>query len=1160
MHPKFIHLCTQSDYSIISGLNKPKELIQQAYKLNMPALGITDYGNFYGAIKFYTSAMEYGIKPIFGVKFKIKFNFISSLSLINIIALDTIGYRNLILLISKSRTNFDPTSCIKEDIIIYQDWLLECRKGLLILSGGYNGDFGKYILNNNQKIINEFINFYNTYFLDFYYFEIHRTNRIYEEEYIQSILKLSKIYEIPIVATNDVCFIHKRDFDIYKIKLSIHQGVTLKKYTNHTNCSHEQFMKSEQEMCLLFSDIPEVLRNSIEIAQRCNVSIPTGNYFLPIFSKENTDEKQLLINISLNGLKNRLNVLYPDSKIRKLMEIKYRNRLHEELDVINKMNFPGYFLIVMEFVKWAKKNDIPVGPGRGSGAGSLVAYSINITELDPLRFGLIFERFLNHERRSMPDFDIDFCMEKRDLVIEHVAQVYGKDRVAQIITFGTMSARAVIRDVGRVLGYPYGFVNSISKLIPLDIGITLKQSLLKDLDFFNLYDKNIEVKRLVDISQRLEGVIRNTGKHAGGIVISPSKLKKFTPVQCDDNIFITQFDKNDIDYIGLLKFDFLGLRTLTILHSAVRMINKRLKYKNQKLIHLNHISLQDKKSFELLNTGNTIAVFQLESYGMRNLILRLQPDCFEDIISLIALFRPGPLQSGMVDNFINRKHGKEPISYPDKKWQHISLKPILESTYGIILYQEQVMKIAQVLSGYSLSQADILQRAMSKKNFKEMSNQRIKFQKCAMINGISNLLSSKIFDLLEKFSGYGFNKSHSSAYALISYQTLWLKSNYPSEFMASVMSADIDNSDKIKILIYECRRMKIKIIPPDINISEYFFTVSKNNHIIYGLGAIKGLGKNVVKEIILSRKKVKIFHSLFEFCINVSSQCINKRVLEKLIFSGSFDSFKVSREILFYSISDAIQLSNQNKKLNNICQLTLLKPLEKENKILSINYKKSKNLFWTNKKILCHERDVIGFYLTGNPICEYLSELKYYTNGFRIRDIVISKKSKITIFGIISSISMKITKKKKNIIFLELIDHPDKVEVIIFDYIEKFYKKYLKKDNIVIIKGYVSKIDAFNSIKCIAHKIIDINYYRDKYVKKLVLYIKNHDIYDALYNDIKNIITPFLGGKIPIYICNMISRPKSNFKLHCRWNVKIHQKLLNRLKFLLGKDSVHLMF
>ncbi|CAL4042553.1 DNA polymerase III subunit alpha [Buchnera aphidicola (Phyllaphis fagi)] len=1166
MDPKFIHLCVRSDYSITSGLSKPRELIHRSYKLNMPALGIVDYGNLYGAIKFYRCCYKMGIKPIFGVKFKLKSDFLNNkLSKINILALNNTGYHNLILLISKAYEKKYKFIYSKNDIVIHQSWLIKYKDGLIILSGGYHGDFGKHLVKNNNQVIKNFVDFYHTHFPKSYYLEVTRTNREYEEEYIKYAIQLSKYENFPIVATNDVCFINKNDFYAHKIRVSIYKGIPLNSEKFYSHYSAEQFMKSEEEMCSLFSDIPEALENSVIIAKRCNVIVKTGKYFLPIFPTGSKNVKNFLIFKSVQGLKNRLKRLSFNEKNKRFIYKKYQNRLFYELEIINKMKFPGYFLVVMEFVQWAKNNNIPVGPGRGSGAGSLVAYSLNITELDPLSFDLLFERFLNPDRISMPDFDIDFCMEKRDLVIDHVSKFYGNNNVAQIITFGTMSAKSVIRDVGRSLGYPYGFVNKISQLIPSDIGITLEKALSNKFELIQLYNQDIEVKKLINISKQLEGVVKNIGKHAGGIVIAPKKLINFTPLQYDNhNIFITQFDKDDIDYVGLLKFDFLGLRTLTIIDSALKMINKSLNQNQQKKINLNEIPLNDTKSFKLLKNAKTTAVFQLESYGMKDLILKLQPDCFEDIISLIALFRPGPLQSGMVDNFINRKQGKELIAYPDIKWQHKSLKPILESTYGIILYQEQVMQIAQVLSGYTLSYSDILLRAMSKKKYKEMSHQRVYFQLSAYKKGISKELSEKIFDLLEKFAGYGFNKSHSAAYALISYQTLWIKSNYPSEFMSAVMNADIDNTDKIKISIQECLRMKLTILSPNINYSDYFFKVNSKNEIIYGLGAIKGIGRLVVESIMGARKKIKKFSSLFDLCINVDHKKINKRILEKLIFSGSLDSFNISRFELINLIPKAIKLSNQYLNSKHINQLVLFKPLLYDFKKIE-NIKYINNVinfpYWSNKIQADLEKDALGFYFITNPVNEYIDELLNYTNGFMIKHINCDQKNKIVkIFGIINEMRSKFTKTNNKVVFLEFIDGNSQIEVIIFNNLLNKYKYFLKKGNILIITGCILFNNINKKFKLIAYSLLDLNQARNKYVKKIVLIIVENTHNKKILNDIRLIINQCNIGEIPILMYYKKINMKSYSIINQTSNVTISDSLINKFKYLLGSKNVHLVF
>ena len=771
--PRFVHLRTHTDFSMIDGIVKVKPLVKACAANNMVALALTDFTNFCGVVRFYGETLSSGIKPIIGADVHVKSELCGEeLFTLTLLAKNNEGYKNITLLLSKAyqRGYVDLP-------YIDQEWLIEHREGVIVLSGGTQGDIAKKLLKENISEAESAVSFYQEFFPDHFYLSLSRTGRPDEERYIQAALKLAEEHDLPLVATNDVVFLAPDDFEAHEIRVAIHDGYTLDDPKRPKRYTEQQYFRSEEEMCDLFADIPSALENTVLIAQRCNVTLRLGEYFLPKFPTGELSTEDYLVMKAKEGLEERLAFLFPDEKVRAERRPEYDERLQVELDVINQMGFPGYFLIVMEFIQWSKDNDIPVGPGRGSGAGSLVAYALKITDLDPLEFDLLFERFLNPERVSMPDFDVDFCMDGRDRVIDHVAETYGRGAVSQIITFGTMAAKAVIRDVGRVLGHPYGFVDRISKMIPPDPGMTLAKAFEAEPQLQVAYDSDEEVKSLIDMARKLEGVTRNAGKHAGGVVISPSLITDFAPLYCDNEGLhpVTHFDKNDVEYAGLVKFDFLGLRTLTIIKWALDMINARLTREGKPPVDIAAIPLDDPESFELLKRSETTAVFQLESRGMKDLIKRLQPDCFEDIIALVALFRPGPLQSGMVDNFIDRKHGREEVSYPDANYQHESLKPILEPTYGIILYQEQVMQIAQVLAGYTLGGADLLRRAMGKKKPEEMAKQRSVFKEGAEKNGVDGELSMKIFDLVEKFAGYGFNKSHSAAYALVSYQTLWLK-------------------------------------------------------------------------------------------------------------------------------------------------------------------------------------------------------------------------------------------------------------------------------------------------------------------------------------------------------------------------------------------------
>ncbi|QCI21548.1 DNA polymerase III subunit alpha [Buchnera aphidicola (Hyadaphis tataricae)] len=1079
--PNFIHLQVHSDYSMVDGLSSPEDIVKKSVLFNMPAVAITDYNNLYGVIKFYNISHKLGVKPIIGVTVKFVSDLLSNeLTTVTLLASTQEGYKNLVILISRAHE----FRHLNNNITIKKKWLSEVSKGLILLSGGCQGEIGKILLHGNKFLLSNCLSFYEKYFPNAYYLELLRTNRNNEEEYLHLAVDLSYFKGIPVVATNNVCFLNKEDFKVHKIRIAIHEGEILKNSKIQSDYSTQQFFKSELEMCSLFSDIPEALLNSVEIAKRCNVFISANKYFLPRFFTGNVSVEKYLIRIAYKGIKKRLQVFCSvHNKDYKNLYEKYISRLDMELNIINEMGFPSYFLIVMEFINWAKKNNIPVGPGRGSGAGSLVAYALNITEVNPLCFDLLFERFLNPERISLPDLDIDFCMEKRDKVIEHVSNLYGRESVAQIITFGTMTAKSVVRDVGRVLGYPYGFVNKLSKLIPLDPGITLDEAILKEPELSHLYKNEEDVKVLINLSKKLEGTKRNVGKHAGGVIISPTKITDFCPLYFDEqgNNPVTQFDKNDIEHVGLVKFDFLGLRTLTIINYSVEMINKKLKVQQEELININLIPLNDKKCFQLLNQSATTAIFQLESYGMKDLITRLRPDCFEDLIALVALFRPGPLQSGMVDNFINRKHGKEQISYPDRKWQHVLLKPILKSTYGIILYQEQVMQIAQTLGGYTLGSADILRRAMSKKNFKDMSKQRAIFESGAFKNGIDKKLSRKIFDLLEKFAGYGFNKSHSVAYALLSYQTLWLKTHYPAEFMAAAMTSEIDNTDKIIILFYESFNLGVNIIPPNVNISQYEFYVNQEDNIVYGMGAIKGIGENSVCDLIKEREKNGIFHSLFDLCMRVDSSKITRRVLEKLIMSGSCDCFNESRDHLLDSINDALKTSKEVIKIKNFKQDSLFGVFK--NEVYKIRKKNVINTATVKKNNFHNEYEVLGFYLTDHPINDYAEELKKYLGNITFSKLKIIKNKIILVAGIIISIKIKKTKNNDRMAILILDDKTSRLEVVIFKKLLNQYESILKIHDLLFVKGTINTKFVNKNVSMTALYLMDLNMIRTTHIK-----------------------------------------------------------------------------
>ncbi|MBS0923479.1 DNA polymerase III subunit alpha [Providencia sp. JGM181] len=1156
--PRFIHLRVHSDYSMIDGLAKTGPLVKKVAAMGMPAFAITDFTNLCGLVKFYGAAHGAGIKPIIGADFYMESEQLGDeVAHLTVLARNNEGYQNLTLLISEAYQKgygaIGPT--------IHRDWLIKHKEGLILLSGGRKGDVGQFLLRGNQALVDESLAFYQTHFPDAYYLELIRTGRPDEESYLHAAVELATQRGLPVVATNDVCFIESSDFDAHEIRVAIHDGFTLADPKRPKNYSPQQYLRTEEEMCELFADIPEALENSVEIAKRCNVTIRLGEYFLPKFPTGDMETEDFLVMRSKEGLEERLKFLFPDEKVRAERRPEYDERLEIELNVINQMGFPGYFLIVMEFIQWSKDNGVPVGPGRGSGAGSLVAYALKITDLDPLELDLLFERFLNPERVSMPDFDVDFCMEKRDQVIDHVAQMYGRDAVSQIITFGTMAAKAVIRDVGRVLGHPYGFVDRISKLVPPDPGMTLEKAFEAEPQLPEIYEADEEVKALIDMARKLEGVTRNAGKHAGGVVIAPTKITDFAPLYCDaeGNNPVTQFDKNDVEYAGLVKFDFLGLRTLTIINWALEMINARRAKKNLEPIDIAAIPLQDKKSFDMLQRSETTAVFQLESRGMKDLIKRLQPDCFEDMIALVALFRPGPLQSGMVDNFIDRKHGREEISYPDVNWQHESLKPVLEPTYGIILYQEQVMQIAQVLAGYTLGGADMLRRAMGKKKPEEMAKQRSVFEEGSIKNGVDGELSMKIFDLVEKFAGYGFNKSHSAAYALVSYQTLWLKAHYPAEFMAAVMTADMDNTEKVVGLVDECWRMGLKVLPPDINSGLYHFHVNDEGEIVYGIGAIKGVGEGPIEAIIEARQQGGIFKEIFDLCARVDIKKINRRVMEKLIMAGAFDHLGPHRAALMSSLEDALKAADQHAKAEAIGQGDMFGVLAEAPEQVESSYASVPK--WPEQVVLEGERETLGLYLTGHPITRYLSEIERYTNGLRLKDVNPTPRGQVTtVVGLVLSAKVITTKRGNRIGICTLDDRSGRLDIMLFsDALDK-YQHMLEKDNILIATGQVSFDDFNGGNKMTVRELMDIGEAREKYARGLAISLSDKQINDQLLNRLRNALEPHRSGTIPVHLYYQKDDARAKLKFGVVWRVTPVDPLLNDLRTLLGSEQVELEF
>ena len=1162
--PAFIHLRIHSDYSMSDGLKKVKPIVARAAELKMPAIALTDQTNLCGLVKYYHAAHGAGLKPIIGCDFWVKSDALEGeLSRIVVLTTNNAGYKNLTELISKAYLR----GHIQGKAVIDRDWLIDHTEGLILLSGGREGDVGKALLKGNREFVDEMVSFYQQYFPNRFYLELIRTGRNDEENYIHLAVDLAASHNLPVVATNEVMFLSPEDFDAHEIRVAIHDGFTLDDKRRPRKYSKEQYLRTEEEMVALFADIPEALANSVEIAKRCNVTVRLGEYVLPDFPTEGLSIEDYLVKVSEEGLQERLEFLFdkdaPDFAEKRKP---YDERLAIELEVVNNMGFPGYFLIVMEFIQWSKDNNIPVGPGRGSGAGSLVAYAQKITDLDPLEYDLLFERFLNPERVSMPDFDIDFCMDRRDEVIDHVAELYGRDAVSQIITFGTMAAKAVIRDVGRVLGHPYGFVDRISKLIPPTPGMTLAKAFEEEPKLPEVYAQDSDVKDLIDMCRILEGTTRNAGKHAGGVVISPTTITDFAPLYCDEEGKnpVTQFDKNDVEDAGLVKFDFLGLRTLTILQWAIEMADAKLLKQGKEPINLAAIDLEDKASFKVLLKSETTAVFQLESSGMKSLIAKLKPDCFEDIIALVALFRPGPLQSGMVDNFIERKHGREAISYPDETWQHIDLKPILEPTYGIILYQEQVMQIAQVLAGYSLGGADMLRRAMGKKKPEEMAKQRAGFEAGAVGRGVDGELAMKIFDLVEKFAGYGFNKSHSAAYALVSYQTLWMKTHFPAPFMAAVMSADMDNTDKIVTLVDECSNMGIDLLPPDVNLGQYKFTVNDEDQIIYGIGAVKGVGEGPIEAIITARESGGDFIDLFDFCARVDLKKINKRVLEKLIKSGAMDSLGPKRKdgphraAIFESLTEALKAAEQHAKAQALGQNDLFGLINEEPEDNRQSYKEVPK--WPEQQWLDGEKETLGLYLTGHPINRYLSEIKRYATG-RLVSLQPTNKDKTTVaVGLVLGVRVLVNKRGRRWALVTLDDKSARMDIRLFPDDYDRFAELLVSDAILVCSGQVSFDDYSGGITMTARDIMTIADARENYVTSLDLQVDKNQLSGQFIEQFTQVLTPYKDGICPIRVFYQRDEAQGMLELGVQWRVSPSDMLLYNLKTLLGDEQVELKF
>ncbi len=1534
MHPAFVHLRLHSEFSLVDGIVKIKPLVKRLAELNMPAIAVTEHTNLFSLVKFYKAALGQGIKPIAGSDVLI-FNPEDSATphRLTLLVNNHTGYITLTELISKAYQEGQHQGVP----MLRPEWIVANHKGLIALSGAMSGDIGKALLAENLEAAKRLAEFWGGLFPQSFYLEVQRLGKPDEERYIAAVVELALATGLSVVATNDVRFIHQQDFAAHEVRVCINQSRVLDDSRRPKDYTDQQYLRSVEEMQTLFFDLPEALENSVEIAKRCNLKLTLGENFLPDFPvPEGMNLGEFMAEESMKGLEQRL-LQYPavgngtDEENR----VVYYQRLDFELKMITQMGFPGYFMIVADFIQWAKNNLIPVGPGRGSGAGSLVAYALKITDLDPIEFDLLFERFLNPERVSMPDFDVDFCMDRRDEVIDYVARHYGRDHVAQIITYGSMAAKAVIRDVGRVLGFGYGFVDRLAKLIPFEIGMTLTKALKDSPELKQLYDAEEEVKTLIDMALSLEGTARNAGKHAGGVVISPTKLTDFTPLYCDQdgNNLVTQFDKDDVEAVGLVKFDFLGLRTLTIIDWALQDINAKQKQQGKPLVDITTIPRDDAATYRLLTNALTTAVFQLESRGMKELIKKLKPDCFDDIIALVALFRPGPLESGMVDDYINVKHGAK------AEYAHPLLMPILKPTNGVILYQEQVMQIAREMALYTLGGADMLRRAMGKKKPEEMAKERHKFTAGAIENQVDEKIATYVFDLMEKFAGYGFNKtiakstkirtvkdikniedcqvgdvvfsmnadgsvvqsnvvalhdhgnvplwlvefddgtqerctvdhkwltddgqvplwkilsmgmqvwggsasqtryintpetmpnlyepnphgakfrqrhcdvlwrtcknpekstntfsnlprllrqtprnscanmqrlsaysgnatkifsnskehlgtfgcartagytieklargksrkiqcdscksscvteiiengsvfralsgrkrfytqraiklwrnenaqtsrfcsqktknsyrgrwtlaffthsfartissssstrpltesrnyetqlavnsfidarlqrqyrridyagfsdtvqqnrrqhldggvvfrkpvrttflgwhqgydlevdhpehnfllasglccsnSHSAAYALVAYQTAWLKSHYRPEFMAAVLSADMDNTDKVVILIEECKQMKLDIHPPTINVSKYKFTVNDQGHIIYGLGALKGVGEAAIEEMLLERDQYGLFSGLYDLCKRVDLRKFNRRVLEALIRAGAFDEFDANRAGHLAELPIVLKVAEQHGKMAKTGQNDLFGLAVNADDLEDVDAYNTMVEPWSENERLNAEKLVLGLFLTGHPINQYEAELKQFTSG-SIESLLAnverskSRKMEARTAGLVVEVRTRQTKQGKIMGFATIDDRTGRLEIAVFGEVYEKYRGIFTRDSLLIAEGALGVDDYLGTLRLTVEKLYTMEQGREAFARSIQLIWnvagrKDQDFVARLMA----VLEPFKGGSCPVGIGYTSNIAKANLLLGDEWRIHPTDELLARLTALLGSDAVEIKY
>lgn len=1156
--PRFIHLRLHSEYSISDGIVQIDQAIARAVSDGMPALGISDLANLFGMVKFYKGARGKGIKPVVGVDAWITNDVDRDKPFrVVLICKNRKGYGQLCELLTRAYLE----NKYRGRAEMRQEWFQDgAASDLICLSGAMSGDVGQALINGNGELAERLAGEWARLFPGGFYIELQRAGHAGSEAYVRQAVVLAGRLGLPVVATHPVQFLKREDFKAHEARVCIAQGYVLADKRRPRDFTEEQYLKSQDEMCALFADLPEALENSVEIARRCSLTVQLGKNFLPLFpTPEGMSLDDFLVLEAKQGLEERLAQLYPDPDERDRQRPRYQERLKFETDTIIQMGFPGYFLIVADFIQWAKNNGVPVGPGRGSGAGSLVAYSLKITDLDPTAYALLFERFLNPERVSMPDFDIDFCQDNRYRVIEYVRERYGKEAVSQIATFGTMASKAVVRDVGRVLDLPYGLCDRLSKLIPIEGAkpVSLAKAYEMESQIGEMMKDGNDgesVQELWSLAEPLEGLSRNVGMHAGGVLIAPGKLTDFCPLYIadgDDATPVSQFDKDDVEAVGLVKFDFLGLRNLTIIELAVEYVERLTGTKPD----LAALPFTDPAAYQILKDANTTAIFQVESDGMKKLLKKLAPDRFEDIIAVLALYRPGPLGSGMVDDFILRKKGQQEIDY-----FHPDLKPCLEPTYGVIVYQEQVMQISQIIGGYTLGGADMLRRAMGKKKADEMAKHRETIAAGAKQKGYDPALAEQLFDLMTKFAEYGFNKSHTAAYAVVTYHTAWLKAHHCAAFMAATMSADLDNTDTIKIFFEDAVANGITILPPDVNASDYRFVPTDRKTIRYGLGAIKGVGEPAVRSILAARDAGGAYKDLFDLCTRVDRRLVNRRVIEALIRSGAFDLIEPSgsadRARLLATVSLAMEAAEQAAA--NAMQGGLF-DLVPEAAGAAPEYVSARP--WTERERLKEEKTAIGFFLSGHPFNSFKDEVRRFVR--RPLSQLEPSRDLAMLAGVVSDVRTKMTNRGK-MAFVVLDDGTQVREVSVFSEIFDSQRNKIVTDEVLVVEGKVSNDDFTGGLRIVADKLLTLGEARGRFAKALQLRINGEVPKSggaaAAAQKLETLLAPYRDGSCSIRLRYRNDQAEAELPFGDGWRVRLDDALLDSLREWLTPGSVEVVY